>query len=483
MSVVRLGMGNAAGLPASTYAVKYVAAAGEVNSPAVYGSMAGVSQWLVRDSTAPMHPGAGCAVGGGGLICSAPASELGSYLARADIDLAGGNDRASTYNVAALINGGPGDDVLTATGYRATFDGGTGADTMSGPADSAVTYASRSNSLVVTLDGLANDGEVGEGDNVGGAINRVTGGSGADLLQSGARAATLDGGPGNDTLAEAGPGTMLGGPGNDIIHGGNGTNAIDGGPGGDLMTGGAGEDSVSYAGRPTGVKVTLDNQPNDGYAGEGDNVGSDIEDIFGGLGNDTLVGNAARNVLDGSAGNNVIFGGDGPDILYSAAGNDVLDGGPGADHFIAAGPGDTVRSTDGTIDTVDCYQVGSPVLVSDANEFTKACAPRPEVVDGIVLKLSSSMRLTLPVTCPVGTPMDCTGKVTLSFGDAPGTLGKGSFKMHPGETKKLKIKLSTRLLAPLRGLEAFALARTVTTRAAPRSSNVLVTALELEVPR
>lgn len=482
VTVTRLGTGTAGGIPANTYSLNYAAAPGEINDPIIFGAMAGVPSWVIRDAKAGMKAGPGCVPGQGGLVCSVPPTDHGAYLAHANIDLGDGNDRGSTLGVDAFIKGGSGDDTLRAANYPVVFDGGSGADTMSGPAGSIVTYAGRANPVTVTLDGLPGDGEVGEGDNVTGATSHVIGGSAGDTLTAGARSAVLEGGAGNDLLIEPGPGALLGGPGNDVLHGGSGNNVLDGGTGADLMTGGPGEDTVSYRSRGAAVRVTLDGVANDGQAGEGDNASSDVEDVYGGLGNDVLVGSALRNVLDGGAGNNTLLGGSGPDDLYSQGGNDLVDGGPGSDHYISVGPGDTVRSKDGVIDTIDCYQAGSPVLLSDVNEYARSCAPRPIVPDGDVLKLSRSRRLTLPVTCPVG-PLECAGTVTISFGDGPGTLGSGSYKVAPGATQKLRLKLSAKLLRPLRGLEAFAMAAFKTKRAAPRSTNVVNSALELKVPR
>ena len=55
------------------------------------------------------------------------------------------------------------------------------------------------------------------------------------------------------------------------------------------------------------MTVALDGSPlsgssADGVPGERDSVGADIENIFGGSGNDHLYGNAAPNALDGAAG-------------------------------------------------------------------------------------------------------------------------------------------------------------------------------------
>lgn len=57
-----------------------------------------------------------------------------------------------------------------------------------------------------------------------------------------------------------------------------------------------------------------------------------IENATGGSGDDSIVGNAAANVLQGGAGNDTLRGNGGNDSLYGGAGNDLLEGGSGVDY-------------------------------------------------------------------------------------------------------------------------------------------------------
>src|SRR5207253_1170675 len=99
----------------------------------------------------------------------------------------------------------------------------------------------------------------------------ISGGSGNDFL-TGTR--YLSGGAGNDTIiGSAGDDGLSGGAGNDCLVGGDGNDTFDGGAGGDTMLGGAGINSIDYSSEPAGIRFTPDNLPNDGRAGEGDNVG------------------------------------------------------------------------------------------------------------------------------------------------------------------------------------------------------------------
>ena len=72
------------------------------------------------------------------------------------------------------VSGGPNDDNLTVGSGRDSFAGGDGSD--------AADYSPRTAPVTITLDGVADDGEVGEGDNVGADVEEASGGSGADRI-------------------------------------------------------------------------------------------------------------------------------------------------------------------------------------------------------------------------------------------------------------------------------------------------------------
>jgi Ca2+-binding RTX toxin-like protein len=140
----------------------------------------------------------------------------------------------------------------------------------------------------------------------------------------------LNGTPGADAIYGRG--------GNDVLNGLGGNDDLDGGPGADALSGGEGDDSVSYSGA-VAVAVTLNGAPDDGTPGEADNVGQDVEDIFGSDANDTLRGNAAANTIDGGAGNDVIDGGGGTDAIYGGVGDDIITARDGRVDRIECGPG------------------------------------------------------------------------------------------------------------------------------------------------
>jgi Ca2+-binding RTX toxin-like protein len=167
---------------------------------------------------------------------------------------------------------------------------------------------------------------VGDGDdhavNSTATTGKLIGGPGADRLTGGSVGDALFGDVGADTLNGAGGDDFL-----DESQTTADTDALDA----DAYIGGAGIDSVTYARGTTAVAVDLDGVADDGRPGEGDNVGTDVEIVRGGPGNDTLVGSANANTLDGNSGVDVLKGGDGGDLLRGGAGGDSIDGEAGND--------------------------------------------------------------------------------------------------------------------------------------------------------
>jgi len=186
--------------------------------------------------------------------------------------------------------------------------------------------------------------------------------TGAVTVFGGAAADTLTGGNGADTLyGGADSDVLVGGTGNDMLYGEDGDDTINSPAldGQDTMDCGAGSgDKVSYDGRSGGVNVTLsapvlagpdgilggagsadditvaanDGDPTvtDGATppvviGEKDNVLTGCEQIIGGNGNDTLIGDSSANTLTGGAGNDTLQGMLGADILSGGAGTDLVD--------------------------------------------------------------------------------------------------------------------------------------------------------------
>jgi hypothetical protein len=149
------------------------------------------------------------------------------------LDGGGGNDRLSGGPGNDTLNGGTGNDTLVAD----SVDGSDGADTLSGgPGNDTIDYRLRTCPMTVTIgDGAANDGCLGEHDNIvdtehflsgsgndhitgSAAAEVIDGGSGADVIDGGGGADELLGGPGEDTIlaVDGVPDRVSCGPGNDV---------------------------------------------------------------------------------------------------------------------------------------------------------------------------------------------------------------------------------------------------------------------------
>jgi Ca2+-binding RTX toxin-like protein len=151
--------------------------------------------------------------GADGLFGSAGVDYL--YGGTEDDHMYGGNENDRIYGEsgADTISGNAGADYLYGgVGvFDDELDGGYGADFMSaGPGSDHVSYASRINSVSITIGaGNGDDGEAGEGDTVDQTIERVTGGTKADTLVGSDVANVLKGGAGGDTIEGLGGADQL----------------------------------------------------------------------------------------------------------------------------------------------------------------------------------------------------------------------------------------------------------------------------------
>jgi Ca2+-binding RTX toxin-like protein len=238
-------------------------------------------------------------------------------------DLRGGqsNDLLIGSDVPNRIFGSAGNDTLQGKGGDDFLQGDAGADRHEGGSGTdTASYEGRFFGVTVDIDGIADDGELGEGDNILLDVENLTGGNASDKLTGSLLANFLSGGVGNDTLDGAG--------GNDTLLGFTGSDIYIGGPGVDTVT----YVNPAFAPSTTPLSVNIDGLPNDGAPGEGDNVNTDVENLIGNAGNDTFLGSAANNTFVGNGGN---------DTLVGLGGNDTLDGGTGADDLSGGAGEDT----------------------------------------------------------------------------------------------------------------------------------------------
>jgi Ca2+-binding RTX toxin-like protein len=219
-------------------------------------------------------------------------------------------------NVDDLL-GGNGDDLLDGGDGGDTEDGGEGDDAFDqGPSSNGgdaidgglgtgdvVAYDRRSVGVNASPNGVPDDGEGGELDNVANDVEGLLGGTGPDALAGDAAENFFEGGPGADD-----------------IDGGGGADSVTGGLGGDDLTGGAGDDVVNYFTAPGGMAVNL---------AAGNATGVHGPDVMGGF--EDAAGSAYSDVLSGDGGANGLVGRGGADLLAGRGGSDELSGSGGRD--------------------------------------------------------------------------------------------------------------------------------------------------------
>jgi Ca2+-binding RTX toxin-like protein len=253
-----------------------------------------------------------------------------------------------TNGVPDLLSGGPGNDVLAVGGAR-RFETIALGYTVTGLNAPGLLHQ-----VAAALDG-------GPGD------DRLQGGPNRDLLFGGEGDDAVDGGEGFDTLrGEAGNDSLHGGEESDGLYGGPGADVVDGGPGawdGVDLSGESGPVSIDLS-RPGG-----DGAPgeNDTYLPGVDEfvltahadrfvAGGAAVVVAGGFGDDVLIGGAGADRLNGDTpgpqshapgetgevpldsdfGDDVIDGRGGDDTIDGSAGSDTLRGGRGDDKLSGA---------------------------------------------------------------------------------------------------------------------------------------------------
>lgn len=253
--------------------VLYAAAPGEANRLTATARTADPSSsqasWTFRDTGAPIEAGDGCfADPVGSVTCPLPPARpghlwvvlntqvtLGDGADTADlsgpydVDAGAGDDTVAVHAGGASVALGDGADSAFADGGEMGADGGPGPDTFNASAAGAmeVSYDTSPAPVSVTLDGQANDGGIGEGDDVRAGVTGITGSHGPDVLD--ARGANgrvkLIGSDGDDVLyAPDGGGDLDGQAGRDVLYGGPGPDELHGGLDGDQLFGGDGNDGL-----------------------------------------------------------------------------------------------------------------------------------------------------------------------------------------------------------------------------------------------
>ena len=222
------------------------------------------------------------------------------------------NDTLTGNSGNNVLNGGKGNDLL---------NGGGGTDTAS--------YSGATAGVTVNLSLTGAQNTVGAGSDTLVSLENLTGSSFSDTLTGNAGNNVINGAAGIDTVSYANAtagvtvnlslvgGQNTGGAGtdtllnfenltgsnfNDTLTGNSGNNILSGGLGNDSLNGGAGADTASYSNAAAAVTVNLSVGIAQNTGGAGTDTLLNLENLVGSNFNDTLLGNAGNNVLNGGAG-------------------------------------------------------------------------------------------------------------------------------------------------------------------------------------
>lgn len=354
----------------------------------------------------------------------------------------------ATNNSSLIADGGEGNDFIVGTLGNDVLDGGSGNDTASftnafnGGGTTGVTVDLNVQGVAQDTVAAGRDTLIGIENLIGSALNdTLIGNADANVIEGGMGDDTLIGGAGNDTASYAGAsagvtvslalqgtaqntgvtGTdtltgfqnLLGSAFNDTLTGDAGENSLYGDAGNDtlstggnaagtvdLLDGGAGSDTASFANYSAGITAVL-RGANDGVAVlAGGQIASlrGIENLRGGVGNDTLFGDDNDNVIEGGLGDDTLVGGNGIDTVAftgttgvtvdlsittaqntgvgndtilgfenvrTGAGNDTVTGDAGDNIFFDGGGADRYNGGAGS-DTVD-YSAATAAVVINLN--------------------------------------------------------------------------------------------------------------------
>jgi Ca2+-binding RTX toxin-like protein len=257
------------------------------------------------------------------------------------IDHLEGGDGNDFLVANGAMYGGAGTDSLRGGGGNDYLDGGAGDDTMYGQTGNDTYVVDSANDVVIESpgDGTADTVIL----NLAGVYDISKDPDHSDIENI---TANFDG---TTVIANDKNNVLTGAAGSQTFRGLGGNNTIDGG---------AGVDTADYSTGTLTLSIDL-NQGSASHNGFGgvDTV-SNIENVTGTNFNDTIVGNASDNRLDGGSGADVLAGLDGNDVLIGSFGgvnntyNEML-GGKGDDTYYQSAAGDTLyEAANEGVDTV-----------------------------------------------------------------------------------------------------------------------------------
>jgi Ca2+-binding RTX toxin-like protein len=251
-------------------------------------------------------------------------------------------DRVLTFNGQMNLVGGLANDTFQfTTGTLAgTIDGRGGTNSLDYSHDGGV-------AVLVNLHTDAapdvNGGAAGGFAN----INRLVGSTAVDTLlgPAGTNLWTITG-PNTgkvNNVAFVGVERLVGGPGLDTFKFGPAGSVLglDGGGGSTAPT----NDWLDYSAWTAAVTVNLATGSASGVIGGVEESVRNIQNVIGGAGNDTLIGDAQGNILTGGGGSDLVQAGSGRSLLIGGSGGDTVTGGSGDDIVIS---GSTTYDTNKT---------------------------------------------------------------------------------------------------------------------------------------
>ncbi|MEM9048178.1 MAG: hypothetical protein AAGC92_05620 [Pseudomonadota bacterium] len=299
---------------------------------------------------------------------------------------------------AATLIGGLGDDTFEITAGKDIYiDGGAnGAEDRPGVDVNDTDWLTIKPTLSESVTVLLDKGRIiGAITGTFRSIEKVNGTSADDTLRGSDVDNQLMGADGGDRiLGLDGSDNIYGGAGDDTIFGGAGADHIFGGTGSDEIYGGddAHADTVSYSFfSPVGtveesgfgdLEVDLDNGTvflTWSSGSETENIVG-IENVIGGVGNDSITGDEKANALSGGAGNDTLTGLAGDDVLSTGDGFDRAYGGSGNDTVNVGNGNFVVNGGVSGVDTLNLGELAGTITYDFATDRVRGTVETTEPV-------------------------------------------------------------------------------------------------------
>jgi Ca2+-binding RTX toxin-like protein len=425
--------------------------------------------------------GANIVVRGGGGNDILNASGLGNAYNTLDIQGEAGDDLITGGSKGDPLSGGDGDDRVVGNPGGDTMTGGNGNDVLVwNNGDGSDTMDGDAGNDEIEVNGSANAGDeftITPGNNGRTTFDRVNlvpfkldtlaermtvSGLGGDDVATGAAGLagrtllTLNGNAGLDTLSGGdGADRISGGEAADVLDGGAGDDKVTGDRGGDQMRGGAGDDVLEWndgdgsdvnTGGDGADLTRVNGSVTQGDAFEVAPNGQGIRFQRTNFGQFTIDLDTERIEMNTLGGDDTIA------VKAGLAGRlgVLADGGSGNDRIEARNrAADRVEGGTGT----DSAVVDRKDTVVDVENVDRS----PRSVAKVERKVKLAVRngkliATFTVSCPAGAESSCVGALRINGGKAGRVeLASRRYRIDPGESVKVKVKLSGKAKALAKG--------------------------------